>query len=119
MPSREDGDWTFSYDELLHDLSPALFEAQRAWLASVDSLTALDRLTHELIRLVAVVIQRNHGGVVRHARLAAEVGASWEQIVTAIVLTEPAFGIAVAVEALPWARKGFDAAVAPIEPVDP
>jgi alkylhydroperoxidase/carboxymuconolactone decarboxylase family protein YurZ len=42
--------------------------------------------------------------------LAAEVGATWDEIASAIVLTEPAFGLLPAVEAMPSARRGFKAA---------
>ena len=71
---------------------PGLHEAQNAWLAQIDSLRAPDRKTHELIRMVCTVILRNPPGVQRHAMLAAEVGATWEEVAGSIVLTEPAFG---------------------------
>ena len=82
-------------------------QAQNAWMASIDSLRAPDRKTHELIRMVCTVIARQPGGVQRHARLAAEVGASWDEIAGSILLTEPAFGIVLAIQALPAARRGF------------
>ena len=40
-------------------------------------------------------------------RLAAEVGASWDEIAGSILLTEPAFGIALAIQAWPSARRGY------------
>jgi alkylhydroperoxidase/carboxymuconolactone decarboxylase family protein YurZ len=82
-------------------------QAQNAWMASIDSLRAPDRKTHELIRMVCTVIARQPGGVQRHARLAAEVGATWDEIAGSILLTEPAFGIVLAIQALPAARRGF------------
>ena len=103
-------DWAFPFEAGLHEVAPALHDAQRAWLAELDSLTVPDRKTHELIRLVCTVILRHHPGIERHAMLAAEVGASWQEIVGAIMLTGPSFGIGVGVEALPHARRGFDAA---------
>jgi hypothetical protein len=42
--------------------------------------------------------------------LATEVGATWDEIAGSILLTEPAFGLLPAVEALPYARKGFHVA---------
>jgi hypothetical protein len=39
-----------------------------------------DRETHELILMVCTVIARQLGGVERIARLAAGVGATWEDI---------------------------------------
>jgi alkylhydroperoxidase/carboxymuconolactone decarboxylase family protein YurZ len=59
--------------------------------------------------MVVSVTARNAGGVLRHAQLAAEVGASWEELVAAIVLTEPTFGVLAGVEALPAARAGYEA----------
>ncbi len=104
-------DWVFPFEKHLHAVAPGVHEAQNAWMAQIDSLRAPDRKTHELIRMVCTVILRNAAGVQRHAMLAAEVGASWDEIAGAILLTEPAFGLLRAVEALPHARVGFKAAL--------
>ncbi|MCX7619331.1 MAG: carboxymuconolactone decarboxylase family protein [Acidimicrobiales bacterium] len=101
-------EWSFSYEGPLHEVFPALHEAQSAYLAQIDSLDVLDRKTHELIRLAVAVLARNSGGIARHAQLAAEVGASWHEIVAAIVLTQPSFGLLPTAEALPAARQGYD-----------
>ena len=105
--------FSFSYEEPIHEAFPKLLEAQSEWLSAIDSLSAPDRKTHELIRLVCAVLTRNGTSVERHARLAREVGASWPEVLGAIMLTTPSFGILPAVESLPMARKGFDAAQAP------
>jgi len=60
-------DWNFPYEAALHDVFPALHEAQNAWMSQIDSLRAPDRKTHELIRMVCTVIARNPEGIVRHA----------------------------------------------------
>jgi alkylhydroperoxidase/carboxymuconolactone decarboxylase family protein YurZ len=99
--------WPFPSDRLLHEWAPGVLQAQNAWMASIDSLRAPDRKTHELIRMVCTVIARQPGGVQRHARLAAEVGATWDEIAGSILLTEPAFGIVLAIQAFPAARRGF------------
>lgn len=99
--------WPFPSERYLHEWAPGVLQAQNAWLSSIDSLRAPDRKTHELIRMVCTVILRQPAGVERHARLAAEVGATWDEIAGSILLTEPAFGILLAIEALPAARKGF------------
>jgi len=109
----EHDDWNFPFEAPLHDVFPALHEAQNSWMSQLDSLSAPDRRTHELIRLVCTVILRNPPGVERHARLAREVGASWEEILGSIMLTCPGFGLLPAVEAIPPAKRGFQAAVAP------
>ena len=103
-------EFNFPYEAALHDVFPALHEAHSAWMSQIDSLRAPDRKTHELIRLVCTVILRNHPGVERHARLAREVGATWEEVLGSIMLTCPAFGTLCAVEAIPYARAGFDTA---------
>jgi hypothetical protein len=104
----EPEEWNFAFEAELHAVSPGLHDAQSAWMAQIDSLRAPDRKTHELIRMVCTVIRRNPPGVARHAMLAAEVGATWEEVAGSIVLTEPAFGLLNVVEALPWARKGWE-----------
>lgn len=105
-------EWAFPYEEPVEEVAPAFHSAMSAWLSGVDDLTGLDRVTHELIRMVCTAIVRNPGGVERHARLAAEAGARWEQIATALLLTQPAFGLVPTVEGLPAARHGFETAEA-------
>lgn len=109
-PDPGERSYTFPYESTLHDVVPRLHDAQNAWLASIDSIEHLDRRTHELIRLVCTAILRHPEGCARHARLAREAGASWEQIVSALTLTEPAFGLLPAVSALEHARAGYEAA---------
>ena len=103
-------DWNFPFEEPLHEVFPALHEAQNAWMSQVDSLKAPDRKTHELIRMVVTVGLRNPQGVRRHAQLAREVGATWEEILGSIMLTVPGFGLLPAVGAIPPARAGYEAA---------
>jgi alkylhydroperoxidase/carboxymuconolactone decarboxylase family protein YurZ len=105
-----DDGWTFEWEARVHEVFPSLHEAQSSWLSAIDSLPAPDRKTHELIRMVCTVILRNARGVERHAMLAREVGATWDEVAGAIMLTTPGFGILPAVEMIPAARKGFDAA---------
>ncbi len=114
-------EWSFSYEGPLHEVFPALHEAQSAYLAQIDSLQALDRKTHELIRVAVSVAARNTRAVARHAQLAAEVGAAWDEVLAAIVLTQPAIGIGPAVEVIPDARAGYEAgiAVARLDQEDP
>ena len=103
-------DWNFAFEEPLHEVFPQLHAAQNAWMAQIDSLKAPDRKTHELIRLVVTVGLRNPPGVQRHARLAREVGATWEEILGSIMLTVPGHGLLPAVAAIPHARAGYEAA---------
>ena len=106
----DENEFAFPYEKYLHEVAPALHEAQNAWLAEIDSLTMLDRKTHELIRMVCTAVLGNGPGVERHAMLAAEFGAAWEEFAGALLLTEPSFGISRAVDALPFARSGWRAA---------
>jgi alkylhydroperoxidase/carboxymuconolactone decarboxylase family protein YurZ len=111
-------DWSFPFEGPLHEVFPAVHEAQSSWLSPIDSLPAPDRKTHELIRLACTVILRNPPGIRRHARLAREVGASWDEVLGSIMLTCPGFGVLPAVEAIPHAREGFDSAPEPDEESD-
>jgi hypothetical protein len=101
--------------EALNDVAPGLMRSQNAWLSQIDSLREPDRKTHELIRMVCSVVARNPQGIRHHAMLAAEVGASWEEVAGSVVLAEPAFGILVVVEAFPWARKGWERGASAID----
>jgi alkylhydroperoxidase/carboxymuconolactone decarboxylase family protein YurZ len=114
----EEDVWPFPSERFLHEWAPGVLQAQNAWMSSIDSLRAPDRKTHELIRMVCTVVARQPGGVQRHARLAAEVGASWDEIAGSILLTEPAFGIVLAIQALPAARRGFKQGSAGVHDVD-
>jgi alkylhydroperoxidase/carboxymuconolactone decarboxylase family protein YurZ len=106
----DDDEWTFPFEGTLHEAFPALHEAQSSWLAQIDSLPSPDRKTHELIRLACTVILRNPSGIERHAQFAAEVGATWDEILGSMMLTTVGFGVLPAVEAIPAARRGFEAA---------
>jgi hypothetical protein len=101
--------------EALNDVAPGLMRSQNAWLSQIDSLREPDRKTHELIRMVCSVVARNPQGIRHHAMLAAEVGASWEEVAGSVILAEPAFGILVVVEAFPWARKGWERGASAID----
>lgn len=103
-------DWNFPFEEPLHEVFPALHDAQSSWMSAIDSLKAPDRKTHELVRMVVTVVLRNPAGVERHAQLAHEVGATWEEILGSIMLTTPGSGVLAAVEAIPHARRGYEAA---------
>jgi alkylhydroperoxidase/carboxymuconolactone decarboxylase family protein YurZ len=107
------GEFAFTYEGPIHEVFPKLLEAQSEWLAQIDSLAWPDRKTHELIRLVCSVILRNERGIERHAQLAREVGADWPEVLGTIMLTTANFGILPAVEALPAAKRGYDAATPP------
>ena len=103
-----DDDFAFPLDAELRAVAPGVHEAQNAWLSQLDSLRAPDRKTHELIRMACAVGARNPEGVRLHAMLAAEVGASWEEVVGSVLLTEPTFGLLPTAEALPYARRGWE-----------
>jgi alkylhydroperoxidase/carboxymuconolactone decarboxylase family protein YurZ len=109
-PAGAEPEWSFAYERPIHDVFPALHDAQASWLSQIDSLHAPDRKTHELIRMVCAVVARNPVGIRRHARLAREVGASWDEILGSVMLTCVAFGVGPAVEAIPHARAGYDEA---------
>lgn len=107
MTERE---WTFRWEAPVHEVFPALHAAQSAWLSEVDELPAPDRKTRELIRLALNVIRRTALGVERHAGLAAEYGATWDEVLGAVLLTAPTFGMLPAAEMVESARRGFEAA---------
>ena len=105
----EPDDLGYPYEQTLRKSFPQLHRAQNEWLDAIDSLAAPDRRTHELVRLACVVILRNEPAIERHTRLAREMGASWEDVVGTILLTQPAFGVQPAAHALPIAERAFSA----------
>jgi len=100
-------------DELpsMHEAFPRVTDALSGYLAALDGLPSLDRKTHELVRLACTTALRHGPGVERHAMLAVEFGASWEEILATMMLTQPSFGLVPAREMLPFARQGFQAGV--------
>ena len=98
-------------DELpsIQEAFPAAAAGLSAYLSALDDLPGLDRRTHELVRLACTVVLRSGPGVQRHAQLAAEFGASWQEVLGVLVLTQPSFGLVPAREMLPFARAGYEA----------
>ncbi|MCZ7531372.1 MAG: hypothetical protein M5U31_14180 [Acidimicrobiia bacterium] len=107
----DDATRSLPFHDPLRDAFPALHEAQNAYLARIDSLPAPDRRAHELVRLAYSVSARASAAVERHAQLAHEVGATWEDVMGTIMLSIPSLGLLPATEAIPAARRGFDAAL--------
>ena len=88
---------------------PQLHAAQNAWMAQIDSLDGArpqDARAHPHGRDRRPA---QPAGVERHAQLAREVGATWDEILGSIMLTVPGHGLLPAVEAIPHARRGFEA----------
>ena len=110
LDSTDDIGFLFPWEDELHAVFPKLQAAQSEWLAALDDVTALDRKTHELVRLACTVGVRNEPGIARHAQFARELGASWAEVAAAIMLTQPSFGVLPAVQALHIAKNAFDAA---------
>jgi alkylhydroperoxidase/carboxymuconolactone decarboxylase family protein YurZ len=110
--------WTFRWEAPVHEAFPALHAAQSAWLSEIDELHSPDRKTRELIRLVCNVALRSAPGVERHAGLAAEYGARWDEVLGALLLTTPSFGVLPAAELVDVARRAFDAASKRVEAED-
>ncbi|MCX6523827.1 MAG: carboxymuconolactone decarboxylase family protein [Actinobacteria bacterium] len=97
-------------DELgsMQEAFPALADGLSGYLSALDGLPGIDRKTHELIRLACTVILRHGPAVRRHAMLAAEFGATWQEVLGTMVLTQPSFGLVPAREMLPFAQEGFE-----------
>ena len=106
----DDDGFLFPWEDELHAVFPKLQTAQSEWLAALDDVTALDRKTHELVRLACTVGVRNEPGIQRHAQFARELGATWDEVVATIMLTQPSFGVLPAVQALRVAKDAYDSA---------
>jgi alkylhydroperoxidase/carboxymuconolactone decarboxylase family protein YurZ len=102
-------------DEHRHELPtmqeafPKLADALSGYLAELEDLPGLDNKTKELVRLACTTSLRHGPAVRRHAMLAAEFGATWEEVLGVLVLTQPSFGLIPAREMLPHAIDGYQA----------
>lgn len=95
----------------MQDAFPSATDSLSGYLADLEDLPALDNRTKELVRLACTVALRHGAGVQRHSQLAAEFGASWEDVLGVLMLTQPSFGLVPAREMLPFAKQGFQAGV--------
>ena len=104
-------------DELpsIQDAFPRVADSLAGYLSALDGVPGIDRKTHELIRLACTVSLRYGPGVERHAMLAAEFGATWDEVLGTLVLTQPSFGLIPAREMLPFARSGYEDGVAALD----
>ena len=93
----------------MQEAFPGATDALSGYLAELEDLPSLDNKTKELVRLACTTALRHGPGVRRHAMLAAEFGASWEEVLGVLVLTQPSFGLVPAREMLPAAREGYEA----------
>ena len=100
---------TLPWQRAIEEISPSMLAAQSAWLGAIDSLTGLDRKTHHLVRMACIAILRKQEGVERHAQLAGEAGATWDEVATTLALTMPAFGMLPMTDGMEAARRGWEA----------
>ena len=91
----------------MQDAFPAATDSLSGYLADLEDLPALDNRTKELVRLACTVALRHGAGVQRHAQLAAEFGASWEDVLGVLMLTQPSFGLVPAARDAPLRQGGI------------
>jgi AhpD family alkylhydroperoxidase len=78
-----------------------LVEAQK-------SLKGMDAKTKQLINIAIQTANRNTRGVMMHAAMARNTGASREEVIAAVVMNLHLSGLAAVLEGLPAAVKGYD-----------
>lgn len=93
----------------MQEAFPKMADSLSGYLAELEDLPGLDNKTKELVRLACTTSLRTGPAVRRHAMLAAEFGASWEEVLGVLVLTQPSFGLIPAREMLPHAIEGYQA----------
>lgn len=82
----------------------------QAWMAAVQGLagaSALDKKTESLAYLAVLAAMRLESGVPFHVAIAKEVGASREEVISAILVGLPAAGNAVT-QVLPAALRAYE-----------
>jgi len=98
-------------DAFQHFLKESPHHAQ-AWMTAVRGLgeaSALDEKTHTLAYLAVLAALRLESGVPFHVAHAKEVGASRDEVISAILVGLPAAGHAVT-QVLPAALRAYDEA---------
>ena len=106
-PTPDGREWSFPFEEPLHEVFPALHDAQSSWLSQIDSLAGAgpqDPRAHPA-RLHRDPAQPGRASV-RHAQLAPRSAPTWDEVLGSIMLTVPAFGMLAAVEAMPARARG-------------
>ncbi len=91
-------------------MSQAPAHAQ-AWMGAVralDSASALDKKTEELVHLALLAALRLESGIPFHIKLAKEAGASREELISALLVGLPLVGQSITA-ALPAALEAYDA----------
>ena len=106
----DEHDWNFPFEEPLHEVFPALHEAQNAWMSQIDSLASPDRKTHELIRMVVTVMLRNPEGWSATRASRARSARRGRRSSARSCSPTPGAGLLPAVQAIPHARSGFESA---------
>jgi alkylhydroperoxidase/carboxymuconolactone decarboxylase family protein YurZ len=85
-------------------------EYQKIWLETVqklDSASKLDSKTEELAYIAVLAAVRLEGGLPFHVKHAKSLGATREEIISAVLVGLPAVGNTV-IQALPIALNAFD-----------
>lgn len=85
-------------------------EQQQAWMEAVhklDAASSLDFKTEEIAYIAVLAAVRLESGLPFHVKHAKQLGATREEIISAVLLGLPAVGNAV-VQALPAALQAYD-----------
>lgn len=85
-------------------------EHQKAWMEAVqkfDSASSLDPKTEELTYIAVLASARLESGIPFHVKHAKSLGATREEIISAVLVGLPAVGNVV-VQSLPVALKAYD-----------
>lgn len=85
-------------------------EQHRAWVEAVqklDAASALDALTEEIAYISVLAAVRLESGLAFHVKHAKSLGATREEIISAVLLPLPAVGNVV-IQALPVALQAYE-----------
>ena len=94
---------TRSFEMLMNEtggVGPAFMEA----VMTLSKESSLEPKTHELAYISVLVASKMYGGLPVHVEQAENLGATYEEIRSAILLPMPVMGIQVA-DALPYLKK--------------
>jgi AhpD family alkylhydroperoxidase len=94
--------------ELFMKECPELAARFNELVQAQKSLKGMDNKTKQLINIAIQTANRNAKGVMMHAAMAKNAGASRDEVITAVVMNLHLSGLAPVLECLPAAVKGHD-----------
>ena len=94
--------------QLFKEELPSIFENFNQLVEAQKDLPGLDPKTKQLVNIAIQTAHQNLNGVKIHAAMARKMGASWEEVKSAVALNLHLSGLGSILDCLPAAKEGFE-----------